>query len=318
MRGGILFMKFELDFEDLESQWKKRQLDLFPWLDGLFALLQSRDAIIKETEKRLSKAANATMIQFLSSDDHDNARVARQTIKKQEPETILPILIYSLEKVEKKDYPHRIMESLLDFDPNLSFGYLLVYLNQRPGYKENVFQVISEIFSNYKDFYSTPQDENQFLEKIFNALCEDLIKRMPVSNKLKTMEDFESIRLDLKVMLLIFQKMQQADNVRVVERQMKNIGQEVIVSLSSLPFEFEKRDIILKQLGEFIIYMALMRLESDRSFLKKIPLKIGSLNFLPEDAEAINQKVETALNIIDQPDKAIQEILDETEMPLFF
>ena len=82
-------MKLELDFRELEDQWKNRQIDLFPWLQGLYALLRSRDANIKETRKRLTSSSPATMVQFLSSFDPENIKLAEEIIRVQDPSIIL-------------------------------------------------------------------------------------------------------------------------------------------------------------------------------------------------------------------------------------
>ena len=228
-------MKLELDFEDIENQWKQRQFDLFPWLDGLFALLRSRDAIIRDTEKKLSASTPATIVQFLSSDDRENAKVAKKIIKEQDPDTILTILLYSLEKVEKKNYPHRVMESLLDFDPVTSVGYLLGYLNLRKNLKDKIFQIFNEFFP-LKNLFPTSMDETQFLNQIFQALAFDLKDRIPSSGKIETMKDFdELLRLDLEVMKLVFSKTWEEENARFVENEMQRLGKEVIVSLHGLP-----------------------------------------------------------------------------------
>lgn len=314
-------MKLKLDFEDLEQQWKARQLDLFPWFDGLFALLRSKEAIIKETEKKLAVSSPATMIQFLSSDDRNNARVARETIKKQDPEYVLPILLYSLEKVKKIDYPHRVMESLLDFNPAVFFGYLLSYLNLHKKQKTIVFQVISEIFTDFRGLLSGSLDEERFLSQIFQAIREDLKERMPSSKKFETMEDLETVDLDLRVMLLIFNKTIQYDIARVVENEMEKIGRDIIISLHGLPFDFEKGHVLFKQLSEIIPYMALMRLKPDLAFLRNIPVKIEFSDISHQDREIIIQKAAAAVKVIEHPDWSVKEILDELDVsffPLFF
>ena len=308
-------MKLEFNFEDLERQWKARQLDLFPWLDGLFALIRSRDSLINETRKRLSLSTQATMVQFLSSDDHDNAIVAREIIKGQQ--NIFPILLYSLEKIPKKNYPHRIMESLLDFDPAISFGYLLGYLYLRKDMKGKIFDVLNELFPYLNDRFRNSEDKKQLIIQIFHAIKQDLKERMPASGKLKSMEDFKTIRLDLKVMLLVFDKTWQGENAQVVEKEMQKIGQEVIISLQKFPFEFEDGFVLFEQLSEIIPYIALMRLKSDKSFLTHLLVKIKSWDLSKEEMGEIVQKTETAIGIIDQPEKTIHEILEQSEC-LFF
>lgn len=309
-------MKLELDFEDLERQWKSRQFDLFPWLDGLFALLRKRESIIRETRKRLSSSTQATMVQFLSSDDHENALIAKELIKEQDAGTILPILLYSLEKVTKNDYPHRIMESLLDFDTAFSFGYLLGYLYLRNNVKDKVFQIFKEIFP-IKNIFRDTNDRMSFLIQVFQALSNDLKERMPSYGRLEKMEDFDSISLGLKIMLLIFHKTWQGENAKIVEKEMKKIGQEVIVSLHRLPLKYEKEDVLFEQLSEIISYMAIMRLEADKSFLKGLHTNIKSFSLTEEENEEVLQKSEAAVAIIEQPEKTIHEILEQFESPLF-
>lgn len=310
-------MKLELDFEDLERQWKTRQFDLFPWLDGLFALLRSRESLIIETKKRLASSSQATMVQFLSSDDHENALVAREIIKGQDYETILPILFYSLEKVTKNNYPHRIMESLLDFEPVISFGYLFGYLNLRNNVKDKVFQILKEIFP-IKNIFPDSRDGMRFLSQILQALSQDLKARMPFSGRLEKIEDFNYIRLNLKVMLLIFHNTWQEENSKIVEKEMQKIGQDVIISIHKLPFEYNNGPVLFEQLSEIIPYMALMRLEPDKSFLKGLHINIKSYGLTEKEKGDILQKAEAAVEIINQPEKTIHEILEEFESPLLF
>ena len=156
-------MILKLDFEELESRWKARQLDLFPWLDGLFALIRSRNSLIRETRKRLSSSNEATMVQFLASNNHDNVMVAREVIKKQQPESILPILLYTLEKVDRDDYHYRVMESILDFDPAVSLGYLIGYLYLKRDRKDKVFEMLGWVFVNLQKFY--PFQEEKMLDQ---------------------------------------------------------------------------------------------------------------------------------------------------------
>ncbi|MBN2372334.1 hypothetical protein JXL19_00910 [bacterium] len=310
-------MKLKLDFESLESQWKARQIDLFPWLDGLFALIRTRKSLIRETEKRLSSSTHATMVQFLSSDDRDCARVARQIIKKQDHESLLPILLYSLEKIEKKDYPRRVMESLLDFNPNLSFGYLLGYLNLRQMHKDKVFQMISGIFQHLDESYPSPYTKEQFFVDIFYAIRTDLEDRMPSSKILKTMEDFEKIVLDLRILKLIYKSIAKKEDDRVVEDEMRRIGREVVISLKGLSFKFDHCDIIIEQISDVIPYMALMRLDADLEFLEDLPSKIKTSPVSKDEKEDIIDKAKAAIKIIEQPERCIQEILDELEAPPF-
>jgi hypothetical protein len=310
-------MKLELNFEDLENQWKERQIDLFPWLDGLFALLRSRDAIIRETEKKLSASTPATIVQFLSSDDRENAKVAKKIIKEQDTDTILTILLYSLEKVEKKNYPHRVMESLLDFDPVTSIGYLLGCLNLRKSLNDKIYQIFNEFFP-LKNLFPTSKDETRFLDQIFQALTFDLKDRIPSSGKIETMKDFdELLRPDLEVMKLVFSKTWEEENAKFVENEMQRLGKEVIVSLHGLPFEFRYGAVLFEQLSEIIPYMALMRLKSDKSFLQQLPVKLKSFDLSPEAREEIIQKSEAVLTIIEQPESTIKSILDQFEVTLF-
>ena len=309
-------MKLELDFEDLESQWKERKLDLFPWLDGLFALIRSRDSLIRETKKRLSSSNMATMAQFLSSDNKDNAQSAREIIKGQDPEAMLPILIYSLEKVEKNHFPHRIMQSLIDFDPFVSFGYFLGYLNLRSHLKHKFFQVVNEIFP-LNEIFPNSRDIERFLTQFFQALRQDLKERMPPSGKLEKEEGLESIDLDLKIMMMVFSKTWQGENAGIVEREMKRIGQEVIVSLRRFPFDFENGNILYNQLSEIIRMMASMRLEPDQPFLRELPLKLKNLDLFQEEKDEIKEMADAALTIIKHPEKSICEILKKLEISLF-
>lgn len=309
-------MKLELDFEDLEHQWKTRQFDLFPWLDGLFALLRSRESIIRETKKRLSSSTQATMVQFLSSDDHGNALVAKETIKEQDYQTILPILLYSLEKVSKNNYPHRIMESLLDFDPVISYGYLFGYLNLRNNMKDKIFCILNEMFP-IKNIFPDSDAGIKFLSCIFQALSQDLKERMPSTGRLEKMEDFNYLSLDLAVMLLIFHKTWQEENAKFIEYELKKIGQNVILSLHRLPFDYGNGSVLFQQLSEIIPYMAIMRLEPDKSFLKGLHINIKSCDLTEEERGDILQRSEAALAIIDQPEKSIYEILEQSENKLF-
>ena len=310
-------MKLELDFEDLERQWKARKLDLFPWLDGLFALLRKRESILRETKKRLSSSSQSTIVQFLSSDDHENALIAKEIIKEQAAGAILPVLLYSLEKVSKPDYSHRIMESLLDFDIDISFGYLLGYLYLRNNIKEKVFQIFNQIFP-LKNIFPETKDTTNFLIQVFQALNNDLKQRMPSTGKLEKIQDLDYIGLDLKIILLIFNKTWQEEYAKTVEKEMKKLGQKVIVSLHGINLKYENGDALFEQLSEIILYMAIMRLEADKSFLKGLSSSLKSSGIEEEKREEILQQADAALAIIGQPDKTIYEILEQFENPPFF
>jgi len=307
-------MKVEFDFGDLERQWKARQFDLFPWLDGLFALLRSRESLIRETKRRLSSATPATMVQFLSSDDPENARVARETINEQTSGTILPLILYSLEKVRKIEYPRRVMESLLGFDPVISMGYLLGYPYVRPQAQDRVIAVIGEVFP-LQERFPGHEEGMRFLQGFFQALGSDLKERMPASGRLERMEDFDSLRPDLSVMLLVFNRIWQGDYALDVERQMQRIGGEVIVSLHRLPFDYADAGALFRQLSEIITYMALMRLKADARFLEKLPETLASSVLAEDERESLRQKAEAALSVIEQPEMPIHEIIEQCEVP---
>jgi len=332
-------MKLKLNFTDLEAQWKERQLDLFPWLQGLLALLRSREANLKETRKRLASSTLATMVQFLSSFDPETAKIARQIIKEQDPSDALPLLLYSLEKTNKNNYPHRVMKCLLDFNPTISFGYLLGYLhvrqtpklekNQSPKpegspdligeqIKKAIFQVISEIFCNLNTLFPSSQGKDQFLSQIFEALSVDLKERMPLlSIVLETWDDFEAIKLDLEVILSLFSKTKYEEYAQIIEEKIRELGQEIIISLHKIPFESEKGATLFEHLQDIIHYMAIMRLEVDKQFLQSMPEKIHSFELSEKQKNEIIQKSEAAVKIIDQPETTIQKILDELETPFF-
>ncbi|MGA1875934.1 MAG: hypothetical protein ACMUIA_10035 [bacterium] len=306
------------NFEYLERQWKERKLDLFPWLDGIFTLLRSREAILRETKRRLSTSTPATMVQFLSSDDHGTAQVAREVIKEQDPSIVLPTLFYSIEKVGKKNYSERVMHCLFDFNPIVSLTYLLDYLNLQRIQKDRIFQLIGQLLSQKKGSLSASSEEIQFLKQLFHALQNDLYRRRPVSGELNTWEDFEAIRLDLEVMTYIYIKTRSRESVTIVEREMQALGQEVIGSLCRLPFTFGTSDILVRQLTEIIPYVALMRLEADKKFLQGLPAKIRCLDLSEDQREEIVQKTKATVTIIDQPEMNIQEILDKMSIPFFF
>ena len=310
-------MEMRPNFEYLEAQWKERKLDLFPWLDGLFSLLRSREAILRETKRRLSTSTPATMVQFLSSDDHETARVAREVIKEQDPSVVLPTLFYSIEKVSKKDYPERAIRCLFDFNPIVSLTFFLDYLNLQRIQKDKIFQLIGQLLSRKKGSLSATSEEIQFLKQFFHALQNDLHRRRPVSGKLETWEDFEAIRLDLEVMTYIYIKTRSRESVIIVEREMQGLGQEVIGSLCKLPFTFGKSDVLVRQLTEMIPYVALMRLEADKEFLQRLPAKIKCLDLSEDQREEIIQKAKATVMIIDQPEQNIQEILDSMRIPFF-
>ena len=331
-------MKLELNFEDLEVQWKERQLDLFPWLEGFFALLRSRETNLIITRNKLSSSTPATMVQFLSSFDRENSKIARQIIKVQNPSTILPLLLYSLEKNNNTEYPHRVMNSLLDFNPTISFGYLLGYLHARQTpksektqlpkpedpsdlmgehIKKSLFQVISEIFINLNTLFPSSQEKDQFLSQIFEALSMDLKERMPISGTVETKKHFEAIKLDLEVVLSLFNKTKYEEYGQTIEEKIRELGQETIISLHKIPFELEKGATLFEHLQKIIHYMAIMRLEEDKRFLQSMPEKIHSFELSEEQKTEILQTCEAAVKIIEQPETTIQKILNELETPFF-
>ncbi|MGA1844486.1 MAG: hypothetical protein ACMUIS_07995 [bacterium] len=309
-------MKIEFDFNDLESQWKGRKLDLFPWLDGLFALIRSRESLKRETKKRLSYSSKATMAQFLSSYNKDNAQAAMETIQGQDAESVLPILLFSLEKVNKEGFTHRIMQCLIHFDPAISFGYFLGYLNVRSSQKHKFFQVVNELFPLNETFKHS-MDIERFLTRFFQALRQDLKERMPPSGKLEKEEDLESIGLDLKITMMIFNKTWQGENAGIVENEMQRIGQEVIGSFGSFPFDFENGNILYNQLSKIIPLIASMRLESDQSFLQQLPLTLKKADLSQEEVKEISQMADAALTIIKHKEKPIYKIMEKLEISLF-
>ena len=332
-------MKLRLNFEYLEAQWKERQIDLFPWLQGLRALLRSREANLKVTRKKLSSSTPATMVQFLSSYDPETSKIAQQIIKVQNPSSILPILLYSLEKTDQNNYISRVIKSLLDFDPITSFGYFLGYLNDRAEFKKKyplkpqrqylpldknreekiLFQVIRQIFSNLNSLFASPQEKNQFLCQIFEALSIDLNERMPLSGIfLETREDFHAVKLDLEVILTLFTStMYDKESAQIVEEKMHKLGQEIIISLHKITFDFRKNEIMFDYLLEVMQYIAILRLEADKPFLESVPEKLKNSELPEEKKIDIIEKSETAIRIIDQPETPIHVILNELETPFF-
>lgn len=307
-------MKLNLNFKELEKQWKERQLDLFPWLDGLFALLRTQEAMMQETEKRLSAATPATKVQFLSSDEKMNVTVAHKTIKKEPPESILPILLYSLKKVDKKGYLNNVADALLDFHPVISFGYLIGYLNLSDEMKDQTFQILTLIFSHFSDHFPSQDERKTFLDQLFQALRQDIQERMPNTNTIQTIEEFNNISIDLEIMRLIFLKNNIPDVIEIIEKHMQELGKSVIISLSTIPFKFMVGELPVSQFIDIIEYIALMRLKADRAFVLKLPVLIKDSDLLEEDSEEIIKKAEVALNLIDNHEKSIHEVLEELNL----
>ncbi len=332
-------MKLKLNFEELEDQWKNRQIDLFPWLQGLYALLRSREANIRETGKRLSSSSPATMVQFLSSFDPENIKLAEQIIKEQDPAIILPPLLYSLEKIEKSGYSDQVIKSLLNFKPAFSFGYLLGYLNERKlsdlekifcsnqqeyfdfnagqKHKSKIFHLINTIFTHINQFFPSLEEQEGFLDQIFQALSIDLKERMPLYGTVATRKDFISVRVDLEVILNIFKVSMYEENGKIVEEKIQRLGREIIISLHKLPFDSEKGNILFKHLIETIHYMAILRLKADKPFLQSLSKKIDSFDLHEVQRNEIIQSSGVAINIIDRPEDTITKILDELEVPFF-
>ena len=285
-------MIINIDQKDLETKWAKRKLDLFPFFYSLKVLLLSRESYLIDVNKRLRESDPATWIQFLSSDDEKISELAKGIIQEErtKKEDIIPLILFSLDKIKKESYPKRLAETLIDYDIVFSMGYILGYLFIRPDLKDMVFKIVSKLGREGTKLYQENGEYEVFMSNVFDAIGEDIGQRIGKNKKIQNINTLLSINDELEIIIMLYIQETNTKHRNLIEKEISYLGSNIISSLHEIKFSYDSPDELYLQLKKVIPYMGMFRLKDDINFLNKLKPELDKDNLKPELDE---DKIET-------------------------
>ncbi|MGA1824974.1 MAG: hypothetical protein ACMUIP_09965 [bacterium] len=304
-------MIIQIDEKHLAQKWRKRALDLFPGLQSLKILFLFRKAYINECQKKLKQADNATLIQFLSSDDQKVYELAKAMIleNRASKEEIIDLILYSLDKVTKEVYPFRLAELIADYDVVFCMGSLIGYLFLRPDLRGIIVKIFAyiEIIANQK--FQNTKDFELLISEVFDSIEDDLKQRLPETLTIKSLQELEKINNHLELMVLLCIQRLSKERTMVIEKRISYIGSALIGSLQKIEFSYDDPEQLYIEFKKVIPYMGILRLKEDYTFLKELEEKVHNAEIgILNDKEIISM-IECALKSIENPDLSILNIV---------
>jgi len=331
-------MKDGYDLSHLEKEWSQRNFDLFPYVEGLFSLMRSREGNLEKTESRLRRSSAATIVQFLGSDDKDVSLIAKRLIQEhQDQPLITAILLYSLTKVTKRGYAGRVGDCLAGcLQPAPGLGYFFQFLRQFPEIKargQEFFQhfwltgtesLMSEtepiesgaesivietepIESGVESIVSADPVET-FFGALFQAIREDLEKSIPCLEEISSLPELLLLKEDLAPALRVYYLVETRAEIRMIfDQGLREFGQH-IRSLHKL-ISFESHTYLKEVLPVVIAFIGLLRLENDRRHLDRILSKIAESDYTKPLATHLEILLERVISLLEDPTKYAYENL---------
>ncbi|MCL6584182.1 MAG: hypothetical protein K6U11_11165 [bacterium] len=275
-------MNKSYDPEYLEKEWSRRDLDLFPYMEGFFSLLRSREENLERTRKRLQGSSAATIVQFLSSDDKDVSLIAKSLIQDYPDQALITsTLVYSLSKITKAGYPARAGACLAGCHrPAAGLAYLFSLLRHRPEIKSRGYEFFNHFWlTGTSDSITCPEHLQHFFRQIFQAVQEDLREIIADLSRISTGEEFLLLKEDLLPAIRAYYLIETRPEVRIIfDQELARFGQQRIRSLGRLiSFEPHKHGhhYLEEMLPLVVAFIGLLRLERDSEQLSQILMDIA-------------------------------------------
>lgn len=292
----------------LDKEWSRRKLDLFPYMEGFFSLLRSRESNLKKTEKKLRTTPPATLIQFLNSEDKDVSGIASDLIQNHANQNLITaILVYSLTKVDKSDYPARAGTCLAGcLQPAVGLTYLLQFIHQFPEIKEKGSELLQYFWRTGTKSTLDSKELQQFFDLIFQAIQEDLQSTVADLGEISSLPEFLLLKEDLTIPLKVYYLVETRTDIKMAfERGLKKFGQQI----RSLQKLIPPSDTQLQMLPLVLPFIGLLRLEQDREFLKQISSNIARSNLSMALQTHLGVLIEKVIDLLADPTKYVYEVL---------
>jgi len=285
-------MIIHIDQKKIEKKWAERKLDLFPFFYSLKVLLLSRESYLIDANKRLRESDTATWIQFLSSDDEKVFELAKEIIQgaRTKKEDIIHLILYSLDKIKKKNYPKRLAKTIIEYDLVYSIGCLLGYIFIRPDLKE----IISEIIANVGEEATKISEKNEeyeiLISNVFDAIGQDIGERIDKNKRIQDIKKFSSINDELEIILMLYLKETNEKLRDLIEKEISSLGREIICCLHEIKFSYDTPSELYPELKKVIPYMGIFRLKEDLNFLNNLKTKFNEDKISSENDDKNNYK----------------------------
>ncbi len=253
-------MKNEYDLSYLENEWSQRNLDLFPYIEGFFSLMRSREGNLEKTKKRLRSSSPATIVQFLNSDDKDVSRVASSLIREHQDQTIITaLLLYSLTKVTKPGYAAKAGDCLAGcLQPAAGIRYLFQFLRQFPEIRDKGFEFFKHFWLIGTESIMSVDQVHTFFGHIFQAIREDLESTIPDLEEISSLPEFLLLKEDLTPALRVYYLVENRPEIKMIFDEGLRIFGQHVRSLHKL-ISFESHTYLKEVLPAVISFIGLLQ-----------------------------------------------------------
>ncbi|MEW6382307.1 MAG: hypothetical protein AB1611_22315 [bacterium] len=309
-------MKKTYDTDYLEKEWSQRNLDLFPYMEGFFSLLRSREGNLEWTRKRLQGSSAATVVQFLSSDDKDVSHIAVSVIQDYPDQAlIMAILLYSLTKVTKAGYPAKAGSCLAGCrQPSAGLAYLFPLLRQSPEIKARGYKFFHHFWQTGTGSIVHLDQVHELFRQIFQAIHEDLQENIPDLRAISSLSEFLLLKEDLMPAIRAYYLIETRPEVRMLfDQELGRFGRH-IGSLGKI-LSFEPHNHLEEILPVVASFIGLLRLEQDKEQLEQILTEIA----LSEWNKPLRTRLEVIIKkVISLLEDSTQSVSETLPSDLFF
>ncbi|MEW5802255.1 MAG: hypothetical protein AB1847_09135 [bacterium] len=303
-------MKSSYDLAYLEKEWSQRNLDLFPYIEGLFSLMRSREGNLEKTRKRLQASSAATIVQFLGSDDKDVSHIASKLVQgHQDQMLITAILLYSLTKVTKAGYAAKVGDCLAGCpQPEAGLRYFFPFRRQFPEVRTRSDEFFQHFWRTGTESILRDDQAQKFFRHIFEAILEDLADSIPDLKDISSLPDFLVLKEDLTPALRVYYLVENRPEIKMIfDQGLKTFGRH-LGSIRKL-ISFESHTYLDEVLPVVLAFIGLLRLEQDRQELDRILSKIAEFDCTKPLATRLEILIEKVISLLEDPNKYVYETL---------
>ena len=303
-------MKDEYDLSYLEKEWSQRNLDLFPYIEGLFSLMRSREGNLEKTKNRLRASSPATIVQFLNSDDKDVSRIASRLIQEHQDQPLITVmLLYSLTKVTKRGYAAKAGDCLAGcLQPVAGIRYLFQFLRQFPEIRARGHEFFHHFWLTGTESIVSVDYVQTFFGHIFQAIREDLEGIIPDLEEISSLPEFLMLKEDLTPALRAYYLIETRPEIKMIFDEGLRVFGQHIRSLHKL-ISFESPTYLKEVLPAVISFIGLLRLADDREHLDPILSKIAESDYTKPLATHLEVLLERVISLLEDPTKYAYETL---------
>lgn len=303
-------MKNTYDLSYLEKAWSQRELDIFPYMEGFFSLMRSREGNLERTGKRLKASSPATMVQFLGSDDRDVSHIASKLIQEYPDQMLVTaLLLYSLMKVTRKGYPARAGDCLGGCpQPEAGLQYFFQFLRQFPDFRVKSNEFFQHFWRTGTESILRDGQVQMFFKHLFHAIQEDLESIIPDVREISSLQEFLLLKEDLTPALRVYYLVETRPEIKMIfDQGLRRFGYR-IRSLHKL-ISFESHTYLEEVLPVVISFIGLLRLDADREYLDQILSKIAQYDCTKPLATHLEVLLEKVISLLEDSTKYTYETL---------